>query len=385
MLRAPMAVVCLLLVAGPAAATHRQTPAVIQMTTSGDNALPRVSPPGKRTFVAASGSGSNVTLESYNPAKTGSAPTTVFAGGDNANPAIDFKGKSFAWDTDDDPLSNGASGRQIILDLKKGLLFQPILDPTGTSENPALGKGTRGLVFESNGDLASAGNAGAKQVFFRNKLGLLQQVSRGVGTSRNAVISSRGDWIAFESTSHPVSGVNTGIEQIWVQPKGGVTADPITNGAGPSRNAAVSFDGRIVAFESDAALAGSGADTGLPQIYVWESRNGTFAKITSDGRGCRNPSVNKAVGDWRLSYTCGGDAYYHLLRKELTFEVGTGGGDTSRIMVGPGNHFVTLATTGNPGGGSGTSGHQIFVVNLFKQPGSQIANPVTWFPEKGLK
>jgi hypothetical protein len=266
----------------------------------------------------------------------------------------------------------------VIVDVKNGQRFQPVDDPTGTSANPALGKSGREVVFESEGDLTGDNPADTLQVFFHDKGGNLSQLSRGQGESRNAVISSRGDSVAFESTSDPNTGVDTGIAQIWVKGRIEPTGEPITDGDGPSTNPAISYDGRVVAFESTADLAGDGSDTGVPQIFVWESRHGMFAQVTDDPGGCTGPSVNKAIGDWRVTWTCGSEAYHVLLEHEEFARVDTGG-DTTRIVMGPGVHFVTLATTGDPAGGPPTVGHQVYVVNLFKFQSTPVAGTVVWF------
>jgi hypothetical protein len=376
---------CIAVLAGPAAAFHRQTPEVVPLTTSGDHELPRVSPPGKRALVLALDNGpDDVAIVGYFPGKLPPVETIIAAAtGDNANPATSYRGKSYAWDTDDDPLNHGAPGRQVIVDVKKGQRFQPADDPTGTSANPALGKSGREVVFESEGDLTGDNPAGTLQVFLHDKSGNLSQLSLGEGEGRNAVIASRGDSVAFQSTSDPNSGEDTGIAQIWFKDRLAPTGERVTDGDGPSTNPAISNDGRIVAFESTADLAGDGTDTGIPQIFVWESRFGTFAKLTDDPGGCSGPSVNKAIGDWRVTYTCGGEAYHVLIEHEQFGRIDTGG-DATRIVMGPGAHFVTLATTGDPAGGPPTADHQVYVVNLFKFQSTPVAGNVVWFPYDGL-
>jgi len=376
----PLVALCLLASTVPAGAFHRQTPEVVPLTTSGDNDLPRVSPPGKRALALAIENGpQNVAIIGYFPGKLPPAETIVAAaGGDNANPSLSYRGKSFAWDTADDPLNNGSPGRQVVVDLKKGKLVQPALDPTGTSANPALGKSGKEVVFESSGNLTGQNAAGALQVFFSDKAGRLFQLSRGQGQSKNAVIASRGDSVAFQSTSNPSSGADTGVAQIWFKDRLTPGGEPVTDGDGPSSNPAISYDGRIVAFESTADLAVDGADTGIPQIFAWDSRRGDFAQLTDDPAGCTGPSVNKAIGDYRVTWTCAGVAYHLLLEHEEFARIDTGG-HTSRIVMGPGAHFVTMATTGTPGGGTPTPGHQVFVVNLFKFQSTPVAGTVTWF------
>lgn len=82
--------------------------------------------------------------------------------------------------------------------------------------------------------------------------------------SRNPSLNRSGRVLVFDSTSHPVSGLDTGIAQIWIA-LDGAAATPITAGSAPSERPAVSSDGRVIAFESRAALASDGGDTGHPR------------------------------------------------------------------------------------------------------------------------
>src|SRR4029077_15504203 len=128
----------------------------------------------------------------------------LFASGDNDNPTVSSRGLFSAWDTDADPLTSNAPGRQVGAHTR-GVLAQAAVDLTGTSVNPALDPRGLYVVFESTGDLASAGNMGARQIFLRSPDGTLVQVSHGAGTSRNPVVNAKTGLVAFESTSDPLS------------------------------------------------------------------------------------------------------------------------------------------------------------------------------------
>src|SRR5262249_53516926 len=149
-------------------------------------------------------------------------------------------------------------------------IFQAAHDLTGTSANPALNHIGRVVAFESQGDLADTGNPGARQIFERAPDGTLQQVSVGVGTSRNASFAKRGLVLVFDSTSDPASGADTGIPQIGVDAAVTGRPEPVTAGTGPSWRPNISPDGRMIAFQSTADLAGSGADTGVTQVFVYD-------------------------------------------------------------------------------------------------------------------
>jgi hypothetical protein len=145
-----------LLAAAPAAAHHRQTPAILALTTSGDTPLPRVPAAGKKSLTLAVKSGADTQVVGISVFKTPDQPTVVEASGNNANPAISYTGMSFAWDTTSDPLNLGLPGHQVVLNLN-GALLPVSNDPTGTSQNPSLDTVGLRVAFESEGDLANTG------------------------------------------------------------------------------------------------------------------------------------------------------------------------------------------------------------------------------------
>ncbi|MGH7893732.1 MAG: TolB family protein, partial [Candidatus Binatia bacterium] len=223
-------------------------------------------------------------------------------------------------------------------------------------------------------------------VFLRERDGSLRQLSFGVGTSRNPVLSPKQHFVVFESTSAPLTGVDTGIAQIWLGSVDGGLPAPITAGLGPSRNPAVSNDGRIVAFESTADLgADVPSDTGVSQIYVYDTKSLTYARITDDVLGCTLPSAFKAQRDWRIAFVCSGQPYYYMLRGDQRYRVQTDDASTTqRVVAELGIHFLVLSTTSNLLDGGVTPGSQIYLVNLFKRPAQPVPGQAAWFPTRGI-
>jgi Tol biopolymer transport system component len=372
--------------AAPAAAHHRQTPAILALTTSGDTPLPRVPAQGKKSLSLAVQSGPNKQILGISVFKSPDIPTVVAATGDNANPAISFTGTSFAWDTSDDPLDLGLPGRQVVLSLN-GALLPVSQDPTGTSQNPSLDTVGLRVAFESEGDLANTGNPpGTRQVFLRNSDGSIVQMSRGDGTAQNAVVSAKRRLIAFESTTDPSDDSDSGISQIWLGSiMGSASPTPITNGLGDSRNASLGDDGRLVVFESTADLAGAGVDTGIPQIFSYDTKTATYARITNDAGGCTLPAVSKVKRDWRITFVCSGEPFFYMLREDQRYRVQTDAGTTQRVIGELGIHFVALSTTANLLGAGTTAGKQVYLVNFFKRPPQAVATvPAVWFPYRGI-
>ena len=364
----------LVLVVPQARAHHRQTPSVVALTTTGDASLPRLAPPSRTSAAVVV----DATIAVVRPFLDPTVPAFAFTQGTNANPSISSNGRTVAWDSDADPVGTGAPGRQIV-ERSGFTMLAPAVDASGTSANPAIDILGLGVAFESTADLAGTGNAGARQIFFRALGGPVQQLSRGSGTSRNPSVGLRGRIAVFDSTSDPLTGDETGIAQIWIANLLDGTAAPITSGLGPSEKPALSKEGRIVVFESQADLAGDGGDTHTPQVFAYDTIAKAFARVTNEAGGCTDPSVGRIKRDWRIAYLCGGGAYFTMLRAGERWHVATDGGDTTRIVPQGDAHFMLVATSANLAGGGATPGHRVYMVNLFKRPPVAAPGSVLWF------
>jgi len=371
-------VAVLVLVVPAARAHHRQTPAIVPITTTGDASLPRLPPPSRTAAAVVV----DDTVAVVSPFRNPTVPAFTFTAGTNDNPSISSSGRTVAWDSDADPVGTGAPGRQIV-EHSRFAMLAPAVDPTGTSANPALDLFGIGVAFESTADLAGTGNVDARQIFYRVTGGPVRQLSRGMGTSRNPSIGLRGRIVVFDSTSHPITGNDTGNAQIWIADLLGGTADPITSGLGASEKPTLSNEGRIVAFESQADLAGDGHDTHTPQIFAYDTISKTFARVTNEPGGCTGATTARIKRDWRIAYLCSGDAYFTMLHANERWHVPTGG-DTTRIVPQTDIHFMLVATTANLASGGTTPGHRVYMVNLFARPPLPAASSVTWFSTQGV-
>lgn len=350
-----------LVAVAPVRAHHRQTPAALQITHSGDNEWPRLAALGDRLVFARAVPPKGRQIFQRQSDRRSYIQITY--AGDNANPTAALGRNVIAWDSDADFLFSGDPGRQIFVCIN-GMLAQVTHDPTGSATNPSLnGPGTR-VAYESQG-----------QIFVRLLVGTTppMQVSTGNGAARNPVYARGGSRLAFESTSDPVTGDDTGVSQIWIFLPGS-PAQPVTRGAGPSRMPVLSPVGRLVAFESRADLAGDGADTGTSQIFVYDILDRSFLEITQAPGGCSTPSINDLVSGGRVSYVCGGRAYYRILASGAVYDL-LSAGDTRQVVNAGGSHFVQVSTTVNLLGGGTYPGHQLFQLNLFKLPGTPVPAP----------
>ncbi|HLK11919.1 MAG TPA: hypothetical protein VKW76_11100 [Candidatus Binatia bacterium] len=380
--------VCLLGALTPAWAHHRQTPPIVRMSPSEDAvdfALPRVpSFDGALGLLGPAGVDEQLILVRLYPI---ASDAVLEATGDNRNPAVALNGAAIAWDSDSDPLGTGAVGRQVYYH-NGASIVQLSHDPTGTSANPAVSGSGQWVAFQSAGDLAGTGASGVTQIFLAQVFaGTLVQVTSGAGPSTNPALDRLAKSLAYESTTDPGTGLDTGLAQVWLADLRAGTQQRVTDGLGPSGNPTMDLDGKLVAFESQADLAGTGTDTGVPQIFVYSPKTATFAQITADPGGCTGPSVHKFRSDFRIAYVCGGQAYYTLLRANTRWrvQVDVPGSSTTGIVAGFGPYFVLVHTTADLLDGTGTTaGHQVYLVNLFKRAAAPVAGSTTWFPSQGI-
>lgn len=350
----------------PAAAHHRQTPPIVQFTFSGDNTLPRLATVSERLVVALETGAGRQIFQRQSDRRSFKQLTNQ---GDNANPSESLNGRVVAWDSNANLTGAPAFVPRQVFVLNNGVLVQITDDPTGTSMNPSVnGPGTR-IAYESDGHIFA----------YTLSHGDVEQLSTGNGRAHNPSFGRAGGRVTFDSTSDAIDGHDTGVAQVWVLVPPFPPA-PITHGAAPSMAPVMSPGGRLVAFESRAALADDGHDTGKTQIFAYDLAGSVFMQVTDDPAGCTGPSIDDAIKDWRVTYVCGGHGYYTYLKSQRTFALAIPDGDTVDAVNEGGNFFIQVSTNANLLGSGLNPGHFLYQLNLFKLPGTQKAAPPirTW-------
>jgi hypothetical protein len=383
----------LLAAAAPAAAHHRQTPPVVLISAAPDSTLPRTpSFDGEMGLVVPNGSNHEITTVRLYPNLFAETFTTT---GDNQNPAVSLNGKSVVWDSNASQLRGGDPGRQLYR-AAGGSTVQITHDATGTSANPAVSGNGTAVAFESAGNLTGADTHGVLQIFVYHPIGgSIVQVTSGSGPSTNPALDKSAKMLVFQSRTDPGTGADTGVDQIWRADLHRGMNTPITSGQGTSRNPTVSSDAKLIAFESLADLAGTGAATTVPQVFVNDPKTGTFARLTNDPSGCTGASIHDFRSDWRIAYMCGGQAYYTLLRanQQRRVRVAVGSADTTGVVADYGPQFLLLRTSADLPDGTLMAAHQVYLLNLYKLemgqgPGSVVVEnapgSVLWFPYQGI-
>ncbi len=158
----------------------------------------------------------------------------------------------------------------------------------GNSYQPAIAGGGRYVVFTSNADNLIAGDDNGKPDIFERDLqtGVLRRVSTGAGgaqadgPSSNASVNTNGRLITFASASTNLVGhQKKPAEEVYVHDTAGNRTALVSVGAANKRqNAAVappfsqissiSADGRYVAFDSDATNLTTRSTAGHTNVYV---------------------------------------------------------------------------------------------------------------------
>src|SRR6185436_1828732 len=146
-------------------------------------------------------------------------------------------------------------------------------------------------------------------------------------TRRRAASVARGPKVRARAAIRPspFGAASSGLPQVWPPRLVTNPAPRLTHGAAASEKPTLSNDGRVIVFESRADLAGDGHDTGVPQVFMYDTSSRTFARVTNEPGGCTDGSSARIKRDWRIGYVCGGTAYFTMLRANQRFRVQTDG------------------------------------------------------------
>ena len=170
----------------------------------------------------------------------------------------------------------------------------------GTSSEPAVSAGGRYVVFHSAASNLVAGDTnGVADVFVRDRrTGTTTRVSVGSGGvqsnggSTTAAMSSDGRYIAFASAAtNLVAGDTNGVNDIFVHDRQtGTTTRVSVNssgdaGNGGSRFPALSGGGRYVAFESGATNLVAGDTNGMRDIFLHDRQTGSTRRVSVSSSG----------------------------------------------------------------------------------------------------
>jgi Tol biopolymer transport system component len=286
----------------------------------------------------------------------------------------------------------------------------------GTSYGPSMSADGRFVAFESDADsLTGNDQPGVTDVYVRdlqdNTTTLVSRAggatgAPGNGHSHDPAISADGDWVAFESAATNLTGGDTnGRDDVFVRNlRDGrtllVSSAPTGSGDGDSWSAAISGDGRYVAFESRAQNLAALDTPGTPgwSVFRRDMRTGATAlvsratgasgaaadqdsfapSISADGRRVAFESLGRNVSGEDADFSENGqtlvdDVYVRDLSSSTTRFVsraqGPSGAAGNRGSMAPAisadGHFVAFESGAENIAGGGASGTvDVFVRDL---------------------
>ncbi|MFN0009809.1 MAG: TolB family protein [Planctomycetota bacterium] len=211
-----------------------------------------------------------------------------------------------------------------VRDLQGGTTERVSVDSSGAEANgfgsfcAAISSDGRFVVFTSHATNLIAGDTnGWLDYFIRDRLNSTTEIvnisSDGAqGNNSNgpdAAVSADGRYVAFESAStNLVAGDTNGLLDVFVRDRQSGTTERASIDSGGiqannnSRNPAISADGRYVAFASDAANLVAGDSNGVQDVFVRDRQSATTQRVNlhSDGTQANSESAYPSIsGDGR--------------------------------------------------------------------------------------
>ena len=174
----------------------------------------------------------------------------------------------------------------------------------GTSDYPAISADGRFVAFQSDATNLVPGDTNfLADVFVRDRqTGTTQRVSlgpggrQGNGSSVGPAISADGRVIAFVSNApNLVPGDTNGMLDVFVRDRQTGTTRRVSLGQGgvqsngSSFTPALSADGRFVAFQSAASNLVPGDTNGQPDVFVFDRKTGTTHRVNVGPGGVQAP------------------------------------------------------------------------------------------------
>jgi Tol biopolymer transport system component len=187
-------------------------------------------------------------------------------------------------------------------------------EANGRSGSPAISADGRYVAFRSLADNLVPGDSnGVADVFVRDRVrGITERVSvdsRGGeahGPSDRPVLSADGRFVAFESDApNLVDGDRNRCTDVFIRDRWNGTTERVSVGSrdeeanGRSEGAAISRDGRFIAFASEASNLAAGDDNHRADVFLHDRSTRTTERISinSQGAGANHLSLGAALSD----------------------------------------------------------------------------------------
>lgn len=232
--------------------------------------------------------------------------------------------------------------------------------PAGLAGDKASRHGTLSfdgniVAFESAAtDLVAGDTNGTWDVFVRNRsAGFTERISVGPfgteanGPSEGAAISDDGRFVAFESTATNLVAGDTGWRDVFLRDRLMNSTTRVSLGMGgvepngDSRAAKISPDGGFVLFQSSATNLVPGDTNGVDDVFLYDHQAGTIERVSvsSSGAQANQPSFPASLSSGALKCAFWSDAS-NLVRGDTNnvsdvFVRNRTSATTERVSLGP--------------------------------------------------
>ena len=243
------------------------------------------------------------------------------ANADSAKPCISMDGRYVAFESSAANLVDGdTNGRKdiFVFDRETATTARVSLatdgtQGTGSSYGPSISSDGRFVVFHSfAADLVADDTNGTADVFVYDRqtraiqrISIAADGSEADGASTYPSIDGQGRFVAFESTAaNLVDGDTNDSKDVFVCDRVGLSMERVSlsdsgiQGDGTSCDAAISADGRFVAFESSATNLVPGDLNGKNDIFVFDRDSAAMEMVSVSNAGVQgivasdNPTIS---------------------------------------------------------------------------------------------
>jgi uncharacterized repeat protein (TIGR01451 family) len=228
------------------------------------------------------------------------APITSTTARFNDNPSISGDGTRIAFDSTADLTGGNPDGSREIFVYDTATGFTQVTNSTGflsLSVNASISGNGTCVAFVSFADLTGGNADHGEEIFLFNAVtSNITQITTGNSdseASRSPSISADGTRIAFHSFAD-LTGANADHSgEIFLFDTAAAGLTQITNSTdGHCYDAAISGDGKRIAFQSDANLTGGNADRNQ-EIFLYDTVTSNFTQITDSAASSNDsPSIN---------------------------------------------------------------------------------------------
>ncbi len=178
------------------------------------------------------------------------------------------------------------------------VLASTAMPPTNTSASPAISANGRFVAYQSGGSTTAGIFVYDREDGTTDLASVSSTGVPGNGVIRWPSISDDGRYVAFESTSSVLGGDNDGTYyDVFVHDRSTGSTVQVPSGVGNyhSFNAAISGNGRYVAFSTSAPLVAADTNFGTGyDVYVWDRTTGALERdsVSSAGAQANGDSVD---------------------------------------------------------------------------------------------